>query len=177
MIDAKTFDGITQILLKVVSAATGWPSVIGPVKGPEPANQYCIVELKRQFKQPHEVSIYRNTNGVLYERQRGESMLTFEIQARGEGAMSAIDKVTSYMDSEARDVDLWPYIGSGGHDEVLNINRYHQGKTLQAAVVNIYVHANLEKVNEPGWFNCIDITTIKDNNIISKITVPEKEEQ
>ena len=84
MIDAKTYNGIDQIMLKVVENATGWPTVIGPVKGPEPANQYCIVEVRRQYKQPHEVSEYNDTNGILYEKQRGESMLTFEIQARGQ---------------------------------------------------------------------------------------------
>lgn len=175
MIDAKTYNGIDQIMLKVVENATGWPTVIGPVKGPEPANQYCIVEVRRQYKQPHEVSEYNDTNGILYEKQRGESMLTFEIQARGQGAMETLDKVLAYMDSEARDVDLWPYIGSGGHDEILNIERYHQGKTLQAAIVNIYIHANLEKVNTPEWFNILDIIVKENNNIVATIKVPDAE--
>jgi hypothetical protein len=175
MIDAKTFDGLKQIMLKVVERATGWITVLGPVKGPEPANQYCVIELRRQYKQPHEVSEYNEENGIYYERQRGESTLTFEVQARGEGAMATIDKVTSYIDSEARDVDLWPYVGSGGHDEVLNIDRYHQGKILQAAVVNIYINANLEKVNMPEWFNTLDITVKENNNIVATITVPDAE--
>lgn len=176
MIDAKTFDGIKQIMLKVVENATGWVTVLGPVKGPEPANQYCIIDLKEQYKQPHEVSRYSDVNGIFYEKQRGESTLTFEIQARGEGAMSQIDKVLSYIDSEARDLDLWPYVGSGGHDQVLNINRYHQGKTLQAAVVNVYINANLEKINSPDWFKMVDINIIKDNNTIATITVPDAEQ-
>lgn len=173
---SNTIEGVTQLLRSAVQAATGWTTVIGPVQGPEPANQYCIVTDKSQYKQPHEVTTYTKTKETIIARQRSESSLTYEVQARGFGAMDALDKVTSYFDSEGRDVDLWPYVGSGGHDDVQSINTYHQGKILEAAVVSITLNANLTKINSPEWFKMVDINIIKDNNTIATITVPDAEQ-
>lgn len=170
---SNTVEGVTQIIRTCVEQATGWTTIIGPVQGPEPANQYCIVTDKYQYKQPHDVLKYTQTEKTITEHQRSESSLTFEIQARGFGAMEAIDKVTSYFDSGLRDSDLWPYVGSGGHDDAQSVNTYHQGKILEVAIVSVTVHANLTKTNIIEWFNRVDITTIKDNNEIGTTTVPD----
>ena len=178
-IDNKTIEGVTQIIRAATEKATGWTTVIGPVQGPEPANQYCVLTCTNQFKQPHDVINYTQTEESITEHQRAESTLTFEIQARGFGAVNALDKLTSYFDSEARDIDLWPYVGSGGHEDVQNISTsgYHQGKMLEMAVVNVYINANLKKENAIDWFNIVDIGIIKDNNVIATITVPDAEQQ
>lgn len=172
-----TIEGVTQIIRQAVQSATGWTTVIGPVQGPEPANQYCIVTNINQFKQPHDVSKYRDTPLGYLEHQRGESTLYFEIQARGFGAMDALDKVTSYLDSQRRDVDLWPYVGSGGHDDSQNISTYHQGKILEAATITINIHANLTKENTIEWMNFVDIDVKRNHNHVVTIKVPDAEPQ
>lgn len=176
-VDNKTIEGVTQLLRTAVEGATGWTTVIGPVQGPEPANQYCIITPMNEYKQPHDVINYTQTETKITEHQRSESTITFEVQARGYGAMQALDNFISYLDSELREIDLWPYVGSGGHDDTQNIstNGYHQGKMLEMAVVNVYINANLKKENELQWFNIVDIGIIKDNNVIASITVPEQE--
>lgn len=172
-----TVEGVTQMMRDLVQRATGWITAIGPVLGVEPANQYCIVTLRRQYKQPRDVIKYRkNSQQLLEEHQRGESTLTFEVQARGLGAMDALDRLTGWLDSEIRDVDFWGYLGSGGRDEAINISTYHQGKVLEAGVINIYINANITKTNSPEWFNVVDISVFKDNNEIVKITVPDAEQ-
>ena len=173
---ATTIEEVLQIMIEAVSRATGWTTVIGPVQGPEPANQYCIVTLLNQFKQPYDVINYTETTTALTEHQRGESTLYLEVQARGMGAMDAIDKVTSYFDSELRDIDLWPYVGSGGHNDSQNINTYHQGKILEAGIVTININANLKKQTSVEYMNRVDINLIKDNNNIATITVPDAEQ-
>lgn len=172
-----TIEGVTQLIRTAVETATGWPTVIGPVQGPEPANQYCIVTPINQFKEPHDVIRYTQTDTTYTEKQRSESTLYFEIQARGFGAMDALDKVTSYLDSQKRDIDLWPYVGSGGHDDSQNISTYHQGKILEAATITININANLTKENAIEWMNFVDIVVNKDNNHIVTIKVPDAEPQ
>lgn len=174
---SNTIEGVTQIIRQVVQSATGWTTVIGPVQGPEPANQYCIVTNINQFKQPHDVIKYTQTANAMTEHQRGESTLYFEIQARGFGAMDALDKVTSYLDSHKRDIDLWPYVGSGGHDDSQNISTYHQGKILEAATITININAALTKQNTLEWMNFVDIDVNKDHNHIVTIKVPDAEPQ
>lgn len=174
---SNTIEGVTQIIRQAVQSATGWTTVIGPVQGPEPANQYCIVTNINQFKQPHDVIKYTQTANSMTEHQRGESTLYFEIQARGFGAMDALDKVTSYLDSHKRDIDLWPYVGSGGHDDSQNISTYHQGKILEAATITININAALTKQNTLEWMNFVDIDVNKDHNHIVTIKVPDAEPQ
>lgn len=174
---SNTIEGVTQIIRQAVQSATGWTTVIGPVQGPEPANQYCIVTNINQFKQPHDVIKYTQTANAMTEHQRGESTLYFEIQARGFGAMDALDKVTSYLDSHKRDIDLWPYVGSGGHDDSQNISTYHQGKILEAATITININAALTKQNTLEWMNFVDIDVNKDHNHIVTIKVPDAEPQ
>lgn len=174
---SNTIEGVTQIIRQAVENATGWTTIIGPVQGPEPANQYCIVTNINQFKQPHDVIKYTQTANSMTEHQRGESTLYFEIQARGFGAMDALDKVTSYLDSHKRDIDLWPYVGSGGHDDSQNISTYHQGKILEAATITININAALTKQNTLEWMNCVDIIVNRDHNHIVTIKVPDAEPQ
>lgn len=173
---SNTIEGVTQLIREATEKATGWTTIIGPVQGPEPANQYCVVTNTNHFKQPHDVISYTQIDGNLTEKQRGESTLYFEIQARGFGAMDALDKVTSYLDSPQRDVDLWPYVGSGGHDDSQNISTYHQGKILEVAVVTININAALTKENSVEWMNCVDIDVNRDNNHIVTIRVPDAEQ-
>ena len=172
---ATTIEEVTQLLRKAVENATGWTTVIAPVQGPEPANQYCVLTDSRSYKQPYDVINYTQTETKIIEHQRGEST-SYEVQARGYGAMEALDKLTSYLDSELREIDLWPYIGSGGHDDAQQMNTFHMGKMLEIAVINIDVHAALKKQNELEWMNCVDIGVIKDNNLIATITVPDAEQ-
>lgn len=174
---SNTIEGVTQIIRQAVENATGWTTVIGPVQGPEPANQYCIVTNINQFKQPHDVIKYTQTANAMTEHQRGESTLYFEIQARGFGAMDALDKVTSYLDSHKRDIDLWPYVGSGGHDDSQNISTYHQGKILEAATITININAALTKQNTLEWMNFVDIDVKRNHNHIVTIKVPDAEPQ
>lgn len=174
---SNTIEGVTQLIRQAVESATGWTTVIGPVQGPEPANQYCIVTNINQFKQPHDVIKYTQTANAMTEHQRGESTLYFEIQARGFGAMDALDKVTSYLDSHKRDIDLWPYVGSGGHDDSQNISTYNQGKILEAATITININAALTKQNTLEWMNFVDIDVNKDHNHIVTIKVPDAEPQ
>lgn len=175
-VTSNTIEGVTQIIRKAVEAATGWTTIIGPVQGPEPANQYCIVTLVNQFKQPHDVIKYTQTETGIKEHQRGESTLYFEVQSRGFGAMDALDKLTSYLDSHLRDIDLWPYVGSGGHDDSQNISTYHQGKILEVGTIVININAALTKENTLEWMNFVDIDVNKDNNHIVTIKVPDVEQ-
>lgn len=170
-----TVEGVIQLIRQAVENATGWTTVIGPVQGPEPANQYCIVTYMNGFKQPHDVISYTQTDNSITEHQRGESTLYFEVQARGFKAMEALDRLTGYLDSEMRDIDLWPFVGSGGHDDCQNISTYHQGKILEAATITIDINAALKKENAVEWMNFVDIDVIKDNNVIASFTVPEQE--
>ena len=174
---SNTVEGVIQIIRAVVEAATGWTTIIGPVQGPEPANQYCIVTDSNQFKYSHDVVKYTETATTYTETQRSESTLYIEVQARGMGAMDALDKLTSYLDSPQRDVDLWCYIGSGGHDDSQNISTYHQGKILEVATITLNIHAALTKQNEVGWMNCVDIIVNRDHNHIVTIKVPDAKPQ
>lgn len=176
-VTSNTIEGVMQLIRTAVEAATGWTTVIGPVQGPEPANQYCIVTNINQFKQPHDVIKYTQTATTYTQHQRAESTLYFEIQARGFGAMDALDKVTSYLDSPERDIDLWPFVGSGGHDDSQNISTYHQGKILEAGTITININANLTKENSVEWMNCVDIDVKRNHNHIVTIKVPDAEPQ
>ena len=176
-VTSNTIEGVMQLIRTAVEAATGWTTVMGPVQGPEPANQYCIVTNINQFKQPHDVIKYTQTATTYTQHQRAESTLYFEIQARGFVAMDALDKVTSYFDSPERDIDLWPYVGSGGHDDSQNISTYHQGKILEAATITININAALTKQNTLEWMNFVDIDVNRDHNHIVTIKVPDAEPQ
>lgn len=170
----ETVETVKQRIRKAVETASGLPTIFGPSQGPEPANQYMLVTVMEIEKQEYEVSKWPAFN---IEDQRGESAIKFEIQARGKNAFTYLNKVVSYFDSETRDVDLWPYVGSGGHDEIQNISAYHQGKILEAASVNMYIHAALHQINESEWFDILDISVNKsDNTHVATITVPERTE-
>ena len=168
-----TIETVKSKILNAVQSATGWVSIFGPANGPEPANQYCLVTLMSQEKEDHDVINWTKTDTILTENQRSESQLTFEIQARGNDAMSIIDKITSYFDSSLRDIDLWDgTIGYGGHDDGQNISVAHQGKMLPVGVVNIYIHTTIPEQNTIEYMNNFDITTKIGNNItIGPITV------
>jgi hypothetical protein len=126
------------------------------------------------YKQEHEVSKWPD---AFTEKQRCESTLEFEIQCRGKNAMTYLEKVISYFDSEIRDLDLWPYVGSGGHDDIENIQTYHEGKILEAAVVKIYIHTTLPKENISEWFDILDISVNRSDNIhVATIKVPDRDE-
>lgn len=170
-----TIESVTQLIRKAVEAATGWTTILGPTQGPEPANQYCLLTLANHFKETFDVIKYTNDNDHLTEHQRAESTLYFEVQARGMGAMAALDRLTSYLDSTMRDMDLWPYVGSGGHNDSQNISTYHQGKILEVAVITLNIHTTLPKQNIIEYMNNVDLTVNSGNNGVVTITVPDAE--
>ena len=170
-----TVESVKKLILNAVAKASGWTTIFWPANGPEPENQYCLVALKRITKQEHDVINWVQTTQNVTEHQRSESTLEFEIQVRGTDAMTTADKIVSYFDSQMRDVDLWPLVGSGGHDDVQDVSTYHQGKILQVAVVNLYIHTTLPKQNVIEYMNSIDITTKIENNSSITITIPEEE--
>lgn len=172
----QTIDDIEELIRKAVEAATGWSAYIYPLQGPEPANQYCIINMNNHFKEPYDVVDYSNTNTGLKIRQRSEGTLSFEIQARGKGAMEQLDKLTSYLDNPQRDIDLWPFVGSGGHDDSQNISTYHQGKILEVGVINIYIHAITPKETTIEYMNNVDISVYSGNTEVVTITVPDAEQ-
>ena len=111
------------------------------------------------------------------EHQRCESTLEFEIQARGKTAMATLEKVMAYFDSEVRDLDLWPYVGSGGHDDIQNAALYHEGKILEVAIVKLYIHTTLPKENASEFFDILDINVKRSDTIhVATITVPPRNE-
>jgi len=170
-----TLEDIEDLIRQAVEKATGWPAFIIPLQGPEPANQYCTINLSNQYKQPYDVVRYSETDTALNIRQRSESTLYFEIQARGRGAMEKLDELTSYLDSPERDIDLWPFVGSGGHEDSQCVSTYHQGKILEVGVLNIAIHANTPKLNTIEYMNSVDITTYSGNTEVVTITVPDAE--
>lgn len=172
-----TIESVKKTILNAVQNASGWTTIFGPADGPEPANQYCLVTLKRHESQPYDVINFTQTIDKITEHQRDESELTFEVQVRGKDAMTVADKIVSYFDSTLRDVDLWPYIGSGGHDEVQDISTYHLGKILPVAVVNLYFHTTIPKQNNIEYMKNVDVSvdiTVKpgEKETIGPVTIP-----
>lgn len=172
-----TIESVKKLILTAVQNASGWTTIFGPTDGPEPANQYCLLTLKEQYKQPHEIANWTQSQTAITEHQRSESTLSFEVQVRGKDAMTVADKITSYFDSQLRDIDLWPYVGSGGHDEVQNISTYHQGKILPVAMFNIEIHTTLPKQNNVEYMTNVDVSVdVKvetETTTIGPFTIPE----
>ena len=172
-----TIESVKKLILTAVQNASGWTTIFGPADGPEPANQYCLVTLKEQEKQQHEIVKWTQTKDSITENLRAESTLKFEIQCRGKDAMTTADKITSYFDSQLRDIDLWPYVGSGGHDEVQNISTYHQGKILPVASVDLYIHTTLPKQNRVEYMTNVgvqvDVKGENETTTIGPFTIPE----
>ena len=169
-----TVESVKKLILTAVQNASGWTTIFGPANGPEPANQYCLVWLKRIVKQEHDVINWTETSTELTEHQRSESTMEFEIQMRGDDAFTVGDKVVAYFDSQLRDIDLWPKVGSGGHDDLQDISVYHQGKWLPVTVFTLYIHTTLPKQNVVEFMKSVDITTKIYNTEITT-TVPREE--
>lgn len=170
----ETVETVKQRIREAVAEASSWPVIFGPTQGPEPANQYILITLMEIEKQQYEVSKWAN---AYTEDQRGESALKFELQARGKDSMAELNKVITYFDSEVRDLDLWPYVGSGGHDDIQNVSAYHQGKILEVATVYLYIHAAIHQINTSEYFDILDISVNRSDNIhVATITVPERDE-
>ena len=172
-----TIESVKKLILTAVQNATGWTTIFGPADGPEPANQYCLVTLKREDTQQHDIIKYTQTQTSVAEHQRSETELSFEVQLRGKDSMTAANKVVSYFDSTLRDIDLWPYVGSGGHDEVRDISVYHLGKILPVAVLNLYIHTTLPKNNTIEYMTNTDVTVkvkVENNTTtVGPVTIPE----
>lgn len=171
-----TIENVKQLVRQAIENASGWITVFGPANGPQPANQYCLVTLKDVEVYEHDVIKFTQTDETLTENQRQESTLRFEIQARGNGAISTLHTVVAYLDSSLREIDFWGVIGSGGHDSIQNISTYQNGKILPVAVMNIDIHTTLPKQNVIEFMNRLDITTKIGNNESITITVPNQEE-
>ena len=170
-----TVEYVKKLVLQAIEKASGWITIFGPANGPQPANQYCLVTLKDLETKEHDVINYTETSTTLTEHQRQEATLRFEIQARGNGAISTLHNVVAYLDSSLRDVDFWGVIGSGGHDSIQNISTYQNGKILPVAVMNIDIHTTLPKQNVIEFMNKLDITTKIGNNRTITVTIPEEE--
>lgn len=170
-----TVENVKQLVRQAIENASGWITIFGPANGPQPANQYCLVTLKDLETKEHDVIKYTETLTTLTEHQRQEATLRFEIQARGNGAISTLHTVVAYLDSSLRDVDFWGVIGSGGHDSIQNISTYQNGKILPVAVMNIDIHTTLPKQNVIEFMNKLDITTKIGNNRTITVTIPEEE--
>jgi len=171
---SNTIESVKQLIRNAVQTASGLDTIFGPTQGPEPANQYCLLTLMTVEKEQHEISKWPD---AYTEIQRCESTLEFEIQVRGKDAMTYLEKIVAYFDSEVRDLDLWPYVGSGGHDDIENISLYHEGKILEVAVVKIYIHTTLPKENTSQFFDVLDISVNRSDNVhVATITVPPQEQ-
>lgn len=169
-----TVESVKQLIRNAVETSSGWTTVFGPAQGPEPANQYCLLTLMGIEKEQYEVSKWEN---AWTERQRCESTLEFEIQARGKTAMATLEKVMAYFDSEVRDLDLWSYVGSGGHDDIQNAAVYHEGKILEVAIVKLYIHTTLPKENTSEFFDILDISVNRSDNMhVATLTVPPRDQ-
>ena len=112
-----TVESVKKLILTAVKNASGWTTIFWPSNGPEPENQYCLVALKSIRKQERDVINWTRSETSVTEHQRSESTMEFEIQVRGNDALTVADKIVSYFDSQMRDVDLWTYVGSGGRSE------------------------------------------------------------
>lgn len=171
-----TIESIKQLLRQACDNATGLTTVFGPAQGPEPANQFCLLTLMGIDKEDYDISTWTASyTEPLTEHQRCESTLNFELQVRGKNAMANAEKFIAYLDSELRDIDLWPYVGSGGHDDIQNVTVYHQGKMLEVAQVTFYIHTTLPKQNSSEYFDILDINVKNRNNTdVITIRVPEE---
>lgn len=174
-----TIESVKKLILTAVQNASGWTTIFGPADGPEPANQYCLLTLRSTEKEQHDVIHYTETQTELTEHQRSESTLSFEVQVRGKDAMTVADKIVSYFDSQLRDIDLWPFVGSGGHDDIQDISTYHQGKILPIAVFNLYFHTTLPKQTKIEFMNNVAVSvdlTIKpgEKETIGPVTIPDE---
>ena len=171
-----TVESVKQLVRDAVEKATGWPTIFGPTDGPQPANQYCLLTLRGIETKQRDVHKYIESETGITEHQRQESTINFEIQVRGKGAMEKGHDIVAYLDSSVREIDLWGYVGSGGHDDVQNISTYQNGKILPVALLNIYIHTALPKENVIEFMKYLDITTKIGNNSSITITVPKEEE-
>lgn len=172
----QTVENVKQKIREAVEKATGWPTIFSPANGPQPSNQYCVVTLKDIETFEMDVIKIEDIDDNLVEKQRQESKLTFDVQARGTGSMEKLHDFVAYLDSVERDIDLWDGIGSGGHDSIQNINTYQNGKILPVSVVNVYVHTALKKENIIQYMNVLDISVKISNNETITTTVPTEEE-
>ena len=172
----QTVETVKKKIREAVESATGWTTIFYPANGPQPANQYCIVNLKDINVYDRDVIKKDIVDDNLVEKQRQESKLTFEVQARGTGSMAKLHDFIAYLDSGLRDIDFWNGIGSGGHDSIQNISTYQNGKILPVAVVNVYVHTALKKENIIQYMNVLDIGVKIRNNDTIIIKIPTEEE-
>jgi hypothetical protein len=133
-------------------------------------------EEKTKFNTATEIINYLKNCGenseIFLEYERDGELYNATLKAR-----PYVASYVNYFDSEVRDLDLWPYVGSGGHDDIENISLYHEGKILEAAVVKLYIHTTLPKENTSEFFDVLDISINRSDNMhVATIKVPPQEQ-
>lgn len=183
MVKTVTTEEAKELIRAAVKLATGWETILWPSQGPQPANQYCTVRLKDD--EPYQYDISEENidvdDNMLYNEIQ-ETIMEFEIQAYGKGAM---DKLKSFiaklkhderfygaindpdMEQKFKDAPLWEYMGLGGHDSVQDISTPFMGATQPRATVTVYMNAlwqDKQPISEVDSFDKVDITVESRNN-------------
>lgn len=183
MVKTVTTEEAKELIRAAVKLATGWETILWPSQGPQAANQYCTVRLKDDLPYQYDISeenVDEDGNMIYDEIQ--ETIMEFEIQAYGKGAM---DKLKSFiaklkhderfygandaadMEEKFKDAPLWEYMGLGGHDSVQDISMPYMGAAQPRAIVTIYMNAlwqDKQPKSEVDSFDKVDITTESINN-------------
>ncbi len=183
MVKTVTTEEAKELIRAAVKLATGWETILWPSQGPQPANQYCTVRLKDD--EPYQYDISEENidvdDNMLYNEIQ-ETIMEFEIQAYGKGAM---DKLKSFIaklkhderfygaindpdiEQKFKNAPLWEYMGLGGHDSVQDISTPFMGATQPRATVTVYMNAlwqDKQPISEVDSFDKVDITVESRNN-------------
>jgi hypothetical protein len=155
-----TEEDAKQLVRCLCEKATNLTTVIEPVQGPTPANQYMAVRLMSVESLQHEVDdwVDDEENDTLSQMQKGESRLHFRIMARGKNAYNNLLKVRACMRHPNRwiggnkslpiperfkDAPLWEYFGLSGIEDIQIITVEELGKIWEGAYFNVFFYANL----------------------------------
>ena len=183
MVKTVTTEEAKELIRAAVKLATGWETILWPSQGPQPANQYCTVRLKGD--EPYQYDISEENidvdDNMLYNEIQ-ETIMEFEIQAYGKGAMDKLKLFIAKLKHDERfygaindpDIEqkfknapLWEYMGLGGHDSVQDISTPFMGATQPRATVTVYMNAlwqDKQPISEVDSFDKVDITVESRNN-------------
>lgn len=183
MVKTVTTEEAKELIRAAVKLATGWETILWPSQGPQPANQYCTVRLKDD--EPYQYDISEENidvdDNMLYNEIQ-ETIMEFEIQAYGKGAMDKLKLFIAKLKHDERfygaindpDIEqkfknapLWEYMGLGGHDSVQDISTPFMGATQPRATVTVYMNAlwqDKQPKSEVDSFDKVDISVESINN-------------
>ena len=134
---------IQTMLCGVVQSVTGWPTVQGDQDAPTSKGSYFMLRVINTDTPAHDVIDEEDVAGTFTETARGQSYLTAEFIALGNGAMDICKKAISGLQSNQRLFDLWNSIGLCGFGPVQNLSEAYGGMFRQKAVFNMDFYANL----------------------------------